>query len=239
MIRSVDGRWGKTHFFEKDEFVGKSLFHYGEYKPGETEFVLALACEAGKGRLILDIGANIGAIGQALEHEGYTVASFEPQPEVFRLLGLNVKGEKHNCALGDFEGIAQMPKVHYSERNNFGGLAIGFSSMLGTIDVAVRKLDSFGLDNVGLMKIDVEGFEERVLHGAVETINRCNPILYMEDDRREARAGLHAFLKKLRYTWTEHRPPLYRADNFFGKRKNVWDESYASHNIVCRREQTS
>lgn len=234
MIKSVDGRWGKIHFFEKDEYVGKSLFNYGEYNPDETEFILGLAAEAGKDKLVLDIGANFGVIGQALEHEGYTVVSFEPQPEVFKLLSLNVKGEKHNCGLGDFEGVGQMPKVHYSERNNVGGLAIGYKSMLGTIDVAVRKLDGFGFDNVGLMKIDVEGFEERVLRGGAATIRRCKPLLYVEDDRAENSASLHACLKELGYTWNFHRPPLYREQNFFGKRGNVWDKLYASHNIVCR-----
>ena len=238
MSRSVTGRWGVCHYFGKDEYVGRSIHSYGEYNPDETEYIIALAEEAEaaseQDMLVLDIGANIGCISQALEFSGYQVVAFEPQPEVFKLLRKNMLGTCYNLGLGSKPEIAKMPKIRYDDKNNVGGMAIGTRGVLGTIDVEVRTLDSFNFQNVGLIKIDVEGYEEEVLRGAVETIARCKPILYIEDDRINKSARLHEFLTELGYTWTEHNPPLYREDNFFKLKQNIWDKNYVSKNIDCR-----
>ena len=237
MIKTVKSRWGDCTYFLKDEYVGRSIHNYGEYGPDETEMILSLAPV---GKVCLDIGANIGVISMALLANGYRVHAFEPQPEVYKLLAMNmsaVGGEftHHNTALGVERGIAKMPKVYYSAKGNFGGLGIGTKSMYGNIDVAVDTLDSFGFNNVGFIKIDVEGFEEFVLRGGRETILRDKPIMYIEDDRMEKRVGLRDYIKELGYTYESHQPTLYRENNFAGLRKNIWAPmNYASHNLICR-----
>jgi hypothetical protein len=40
----------------------------------------------------------------------------------------------------------------------------------------------FGFDNVDYIKIDVEGFEKKVLLGAARTIDRCNPLIVIEQN---------------------------------------------------------
>ena len=234
MYKVINGRWGPIKFLLKDEYVGRSLYNYGEYNPDETEMVLSLA----NGRC-LDIGANMGVIGQALITNGYAVEAFEPQPELaeitkenFSAVGLDFK--VHNVAVGASAGVVTMPKVHYSSKGNFGGLSVGQSSIYGSYDVPLVTIDSFGYTDVGFMKIDVEGYEIEVLRGAQETILRCAPIMYIEDDRSEKSAALRAFIGQLGYTIEEHKPALYREENFFGLRKNVWGRNYASHNLICR-----
>lgn len=234
MYKEVNGRWGPCKFFAKDEYVGRSMYYYGEYNPDETEMILSLARET-----CLDIGANIGVISQALLHEGYRVHAFEPQPEVYKLLVENMKAVggqlvHSNFAVGAEPGIAKMPKVYYGGKGNFGGLGIGDTSIYGSYDVEVVTLDSYHYNDVGFMKIDVEGYELEVLQGATETINRCRPIMYIEDDRGSKSAKLRAYIKELGYEITEHKPTLYRENNFFGLKKNVWDRNYASHNLICR-----
>lgn len=235
-IATVEGRWGKCAFFAQDEFIGKAISSYGEYNPDETEFILKLAAQAGKDRRVLDVGANIGAIAQALEFSGFTVEAFEPQPEVFALLRRNFSGRAHNVALGAQAELAIMPRLDYAQKYNFGGVAVGTASRAnGAIRVKVETLDSYGFTDVGLVKVDVEGFEEQVLRGGAETISRCSPVLYLEDDRVEKREGLHNFLRELGYRWESHQPPLYRPKNFFGRAENVWDRNFVSFNIVCYR----
>jgi FkbM family methyltransferase len=235
-ITHVDGRWGKCHFFKQDQYIGQSLLHYGEYNPDETEFILGLAAKAGKDKMVLDIGANIGVIAQALEHSGFTVEAFEPQAEVFSVLKMNFKGTAHNVALGDQSGMTVMPNLDYAAANNFGGISCGTVSKLrGGVEIPIRKLDDYKYENVGLMKIDVEGYEEKVLRGAVETIARCKPILYLEDDRKDKSPSLHKLLTELGYKWEPHNPPLYREQNFFNKKESIWDKRYVSINIVCYR----
>ncbi len=231
-MRSVKGRWGEVWFIGKDEYVGKSLFNYGEYNPDETEMIISLA--GIKNGLCLDIGANFGVMAQALEATGFTVIAFEPQPDVYAVLKKNVRGVCHNVGLGSEAGIAKMPKILTGSRANYGGMGIGFKSELGTIDVKVATLDSLDLDNVGFMKIDVEGFEEKVLIGGRKTILRDKPIMYIEDDREALSASLRKYIVGLGYSIEEHKPLLYRENNFFGKKKNVWDRVYASHNLICR-----
>ena len=233
MINTVDSRWGPCTYFLKDEYVGRSIHNYGEYNPDETEKILELAP---RGKLCLDIGANIGCISMALLHDGRQVVAFEPQPEVHKLLVKNMAGfgTAHNMALGNESGTVQMPKVYYSAKGNFGGLGIGTKSMYGNIDVPMSTLDSFGYEDVGFIKIDVEGFEEAVLRGGALTILRDKPIMYIEDDRVERRAGLRSFITKLGYKYETHQPTLYREDNYKKNRRNIWaPKNYASHNLIC------
>jgi len=232
MYKSVNGRYGVCKFLAKDEYVGRSMYYYGEYNPDETEKILSLA----KG-VCLDIGANIGVISQALLANGFRVHAFEPQPVLAELLAENMRnagGEFtwHNTAVGSETGNVLMPKVQYSSKGNFGGLGIGDTSIYGSITVPIVTIDSFNF-NVGFMKIDVEGYELEVLIGATETISRCKPIMYIEDDRSTKSNELRAYIDSLGYTIEEHKPTLYREENFFGLKKNVWDRNYASHNLIC------
>lgn len=231
MYKNVDGRWGRATYFAKDEYVGKSLHYYGEYNPDETEKILELASI--KKGLCLDIGANIGVISQALEHEGFEVFAYEPQPEVFKVLELNFGGASFNVAVGSEKGTAKMPKMHYSDKGNFGGISLNTKSMYGSYDVPVVTMDDQGLDNVTFIKIDVEGYELEVLKGATKLIARDKPILYIEDDRAEKSRSLRDYICRLGYNIDEHRPTLYREENFFGLKRNVWDRNYASHNLIC------
>lgn len=236
MLKTVQGRWGECTYFAKDEYVGRSLHYYGEYNPDETEMILSLAS---RDKLSLDVGANIGVISQALLAKGHNVVAFEPQPEVHKLLIMNCKAagnryRTYNVAVGSEMGTATMPKVHYSEKGNFGGLGIGESSLLGAYDVPLITLDSLELDPVGFIKIDVEGYELEVLKGASKLIARDRPIMYIEDDRVEKSFKLREYISNIGYSIEVHQPTLYREKNFKGLVKNVWPRLYASHNLICR-----
>lgn len=227
-MRSVKGRWGEIWFYGKDQYVGRSLYNYGEFSGEECEKILELA----KGKC-LDIGANIGAISQMLAANGFEVIAFEPQPAIFNLLQKNFSGEAYNCGLGDKEYLAAMPRLRYEDRNNFGGISLDTTGILGHISVPVKRLDSFNFEDIGFIKLDVEGYEEKVLRGGEELIKKYKPILYVEDDREEKSLSLRTYIRSLGYNIEEHSPPLYRKNNFFKLEKNIWDRNYVSHNIIC------
>ena len=232
-MRSVIGRFGEVWYYGKDEFVGRSFHNYGEFSGEECEQILALASE--KDGLCLDIGANIGAIAQMLEFHGKECVAFEPQSEIYKLLVRNFYGKAINCALGSEEGTAQMPRLRYGAKYNYGGMSLNTKTELGSYPVPVKTIDSYNFQNVSFMKIDVEGWEEEVLKGAVDTIKRCSPIMYIEDDRQEKSKSLHNFLDSLGYSYTLSSPPLFRLNNFFNNPMNVWGKNYVSHNLVCRK----
>jgi hypothetical protein len=53
-----------------------------------------------------------------------------------------------------------------------------------TINVETKRLDDYNLENVGFIKIDVEGHELKVINGAMRTIKRCLPNLIVEIEER-------------------------------------------------------
>lgn len=228
-MKSVNGRWGEVWFYENDTYVGQSLDKYGEYNPDETECIISLA---DKNKLCLDVGANFGVITQALETSGFTCVAFEPQPDIFNIMCKNVRGEKHNCALGDKEGVSVMPLIPPNQNVNYGGFKVGTQSKLGTVNVAIKTLDSFNFENVGFIKIDVEGYEEKVLRGAEKLIEKCRPILYIEDNRDNP--NLRPYILSLEYILEEHNPALYRENNYFELKENIWDSPFSSFNLICK-----
>src|SRR5262249_25142805 len=64
------------------------------------------------------------------------------------------------------------------------------------ISVPVRALDSYELERVDAMKIDVEGAELDVLKGATRTIERARPLLLVEIEHRH-----HAGSIELVFDW--------------------------------------
>ena len=52
----------------------------------------------------------------------------------------------------------------------------------GDFRVTTRTLDTFHLDDVSLIKIDVEGYEGKVLMGARLTVERSHPAIVVEDE---------------------------------------------------------
>jgi hypothetical protein len=68
--------------------------------------------------------------------------------------------------------------------------------------VALRPLDNFELEDVGFIKIDVEGHELSVLQGGQSLIARDRPILFVEIERRHNIGAFDAtfqFLDLLEY----------------------------------------
>jgi hypothetical protein len=59
-----------------------------------------------------------------------------------------------------------------------------YGSAVETIEVPVKRLDDLRLDNIGCIKIDVEGHELAVLKGATDTIARNRPALLVEAEER-------------------------------------------------------
>lgn len=228
-MRSTNTAYGKIWYYGKDMYIGRSLHNYGEWSGEECEELIRLY----EGGRFLDVGANIGFMSAAIASIGGQVEAFEPQPALYDLLCKNVPNAKcHNVAVSDSHRIDVFPRVRYSDRENFGGIGFG-RGVLGSYDVECVPLDSFGYDDVSLIKIDVEGHELAVLKGAVGLINKCKPVLYVEDDRADKRVALRKFITDLGYKIEEHTTPLYRDSNFLGLKKNIWDKDYVSMNIIC------
>ena len=132
-----------------------------------------------EGKDVIDIGAHCGIYTVALAKKVDRVHSFECSPKTFNYLcanialrGLDYKVTKYNVALGSSDGST--PYYIRDPRDGGGNGICKFAydeeKRTNSIQVPVRTLDSFGLKNIGFIKLDVEGAEQQVLEGAVETL---------------------------------------------------------------------
>lgn len=151
---------------------------------GERELAL-LPFLADPRRSALDVGANKGDYSYFLARLCPRVIAFECNPKILRMLrrtaARNVEVEA--VALSDQTGSAVMrvPRGARGHSNQRGTLAPKKIVVPVTeVPVETRRLDDYGLDDVGFIKIDVEGLELRVLEGARETLARCRPVLLLE-----------------------------------------------------------
>jgi len=122
--------------------------------------------------------------------------------------------------VGRTPGTMAVPRLDYAVFGNYGGLALG-PSPRGE-PVPVMTVDSLRLPACQMLKIDVEGMEGEVIAGADETIRRCRPVIYVENDRVEKSAALIGQLLGLDYRLYWHLPPLYNPQNYFAAAENVF-----------------
>lgn len=140
-----------------------------------TKYAAALE-RCGQTRVAVDIGAHVGLWSYWMVRDFETVHAFEPKPEHGECWARNVPLRTgvhfHGIALG-----AAAQRVGLLTKNIFSS---GNTWVRDGSDVEMRTLDSLGLTDVDLMKIDCEGYEYDVLLGAQETIARCRPVLIVE-----------------------------------------------------------
>jgi FkbM family methyltransferase len=144
-------------------------------------------------RVSLDLGADVREFTIAMLASSRSVIAFEPRPaqardlaSMFDAVGAAVRMEA--VALSDQPGVTIMRVVESDPRRS----TIDASNVLGdadsggvqSIDVPVKRLDDLRLDNVGLVKIDVEGHELAVLRGAADTLTRNRPAVLVEAEER-------------------------------------------------------
>ena len=134
---------------------------------------------------IIDVGGYVG--DTALLFSPLTkqnVYVFEPSPYNFEIIQETIKLNQlknikvENMALGKEQGV--MP-LSLGERNSCNTLVERPGYVYTQkINVPVTSLDEYVKANdlnVGLIKIDVEGAEQIVLNGALETIRKFKPLL--------------------------------------------------------------
>lgn len=147
--------------------------------------------------MIFDIGANTGQFGELIYKLGYKgkMISFEPLKSAYETLSANSKTypdwtPAERCAIGEEDGEIEM---HISE-NSISSSALTMleehetaapkSKYIGVEKANVYKLDSVfdeyssGCKNI-LVKIDTQGYEDKVLNGAVNSMSKIKG-LYME-----------------------------------------------------------
>ncbi|MCL4552089.1 MAG: FkbM family methyltransferase [Candidatus Marsarchaeota archaeon] len=161
----------------------------------------------------VDIGANIGYVTLIMAKYAREVYSYEPMPSTYKWLVRNTqlnprlaaKVKCYEMALSDHTDIQTM----YMPTNEpqSASLQPGAWAQSSTSQVKVGSLDRHLTDIApSFIKIDVEGAEYDVLHGAARTVERNHPIVFSElSNVYQARFGhncreIYDFFIKWSYT---------------------------------------
>lgn len=173
--------WREARFYRR----------YGEVELHLLEFLCS------RDRDAIDVGANDGSYVHYLRRYARRVIAFEPMPSLARALRRKFRRGVvvESVALSDTAGIASL-RVPVVDGVVVTGCSTVSPAASATypghrvIEVPMDRLDSVYSGDVGFIKIDVEGHEQAVLDGAVETIRRCQPRLLVEVDERLSPGGL-------------------------------------------------
>jgi FkbM family methyltransferase len=169
-----------------------------------------------EGKCLIDVGAATGLWTLFAAKRGRQVYAFEPSPKSFIVLkNRSVKYSNVHAypyALGDKDSVGRLGLAAFSLSGIMDAEVKGLHKG-GTINITVRSLDSLAISEVGIIKIDTEGYEIPILHGAKETIIKYKPRLIVEVHRDSGKAA-KTFIEELQrideilteygYTWIQH-----------------------------------
>ena len=171
--------WGRSIFLTTYNWY-KVLVEAGEIKSLQN-YVKA-------GEVVIDIGANVGfftkRFAKWVSGNGFVIA-VEPEDANFKELLKNLNKTGTTELVRTFKGVAAekagtlklaINPIHPGD-HKIGQEGIEVPAF--TIDDLVKQESA---PAVCLIKIDVQGAEERVLRGAQETIKRDHPALFVEMD---------------------------------------------------------
>jgi FkbM family methyltransferase len=172
-------------------------------EPFDNDFAALKYFCPSKDTVFLDIGANRGQsiMAMRLFHRDVPIIAFEPRSETFNRLQLNTADVDNvrliHGGLSDesgrftlytpvyrdyvFDGLASTIRSEAEEWLNANKLYFFDRTKLDIQeeDVMLSTLDSYNF-HPSFMKLDVQGAEERVLRGGVNTIATHAPIILVE-----------------------------------------------------------
>jgi len=194
-----------------DAFISRNLLRMGEFE-AHTQALLGMFLREGEVAIDIgaNIGVHSVGLAEAVGPRG-VVLSFEPQDRVYKLLSANLamNGAFHARAfrlgLGERAEVLAEHKVDYDAFNNVGAFRTQLGS--GRPLEEIERLDLGGvphyakesirieaLDHVwateapdpnacpSVIKMDIEGMEAQALRGASGLIERCRPVMFVENN---------------------------------------------------------
>lgn len=137
----------------------------------------------------VDVGANRGLYTRELSRCSKQVHAFEPAKQMADLLRRTVASnvEVHEIAVSDRDGVATLSVPLNGDEAVHSLASIEQrhdEKACATELVRTARLDSLIKSDVAFVKVDVEGHELRVLHGATGVIERSRPIFLVEAEER-------------------------------------------------------
>jgi FkbM family methyltransferase len=165
-IEKVNGFW-----------VPNNDLHFEDWKAGKSftqnkcllKFIDYCVDKNKKFNHILDIGAWVGTWSMAMNKFCGRVIAFEPDSLHYQCLVKNVTDdvETHKLAVGSEEKLISLSEDNFTQSKR----------IVGEGSIPMITIDNMKLDDVDLIKIDVEGYEMEVLKGAKKTLENVQYLM--------------------------------------------------------------
>ena len=137
-------------------------------------------------RIAIDVGANVGVYTTLLSSLAQKVIAFEPHSsnaEIIAARGLH-NLDIRTCAVSNKVGHATLTTPADAHTEDRGRATLEADTLtettLSKITVGTVALDTLAGQDVGFIKIDVEGHEVSVIEGAEKLIARQKPVILVE-----------------------------------------------------------
>ncbi len=187
-VKSKYGFWYCGDIFEQSD-IAYGVLSNGTVEPYDTEIVKSILLQLPKDYTFYDVGSNTGwytMLATSTSSEA-NVYSFEPIAE-------HINCQKETIALNRKESHVTIFDIALSDHNGQETIRLAGSGTslendflthdFGKRVIHVKTLDSLvlekGLKKPDFIKIDVEGYEYKVLQGAIKTISSNHPVLFIE-----------------------------------------------------------
>ncbi len=165
-IEQINGVW-----------VPSNDIHIADWRAGKPftqnkcllRFIEHCESENKKFNHILDVGAWVGTWSIAMNKFCGRVIAFEPDALHYECLVKNVPDnvETHQLAIGSEKKLISLSDDNFTQSKR----------VMGEGSIPMVTIDSLELDDVDLIKIDVEGYEMEVLKGAEKTLQDVQYIM--------------------------------------------------------------
>jgi FkbM family methyltransferase len=159
-------------------------------------------------RTVLDVGGNVGRFSKTMQYllPDARLIAFEPIPDCFeqmqKLMADCERFSAYNLGLGEVPGTVNLTVSPHNPSSSFlrmGALhkeAFPFTAGGKELTVKVERLDDLiarlDVEFPLMIKVDVQGFEDKVLRGGMETFSKAK-ILFLELSYQELYDGQPLF----------------------------------------------
>jgi FkbM family methyltransferase len=181
-ILPINSKDGHTYWVEEGDTLYIERLKQGQYQRTNWHFAQLLVDDWS---CAIDVGSNNACNAIHYAKRFSTVECFEPTPLAQQLWINTVRDNQvknavlHKFAVGESaKSVEMLAHVKNGGHNHIRATANDTIKEIYRVDV--RTLDSYTFQNVGFVKVDVEGYEKFVLEGAQQLIQQSRPTIQLE-----------------------------------------------------------
>jgi len=188
-IEPIHSKDGKIYWVESGDTLYIQRLKAGQYQKSNWQFAQTLIDNWTRA---IDVGTNNACNAVNYAERFATVECFEPTPLAQQLWENTVRDNGvTNCTLYKY-GLGEKcysTEILLHEKNGGHNHLAHYDKnpranpLRGNrqrVKIDCKTIDSYNFQDVGFIKIDVEGYEKFVLEGALDTIKRCRPTIQLE-----------------------------------------------------------